>query len=114
MPMTATRRDLIRLIVDLVHATQFLAHATEENTRISKLLRADLARMSRRGTARRSARPRRGRRPGPPPAVGTPHLRLVAGAGADLKDGEPAGRRPVLPAPVGPPGVAATQAPPTT
>jgi hypothetical protein len=73
---TPTRRELISRIVELVHATQTLVKATEENTRVSRGLRADIARMSRRTASRRAARPRRR---GEPAAPAAPHLRVVAG-----------------------------------
>jgi hypothetical protein len=112
MSMTATRRDLIRLIVELVHATQTLARATEENTRVSRSLRADIARMSRRARSRRSGRPRRSSRRAEPAAGGAPRLRLVSSARAEGREAQPRRRRAAMPEAAGQPSVAATHAPP--
>lgn len=110
MPMTATRRDLIRLMVDLVHATQCLVRATEENTRISRSLRADIARMKRRAPTRRPGRPRGSLRR-PKPAVDRgPRLRLVSGGRRETREaGMP---RAPLGSRAGEPGVAVIQRPP--
>jgi hypothetical protein len=111
MPMTATRRELIRLMMELLHATESLVRATEENTRVSRGLRADIARLTRRAPARRSARTGGPSRRSAQTLDRDPYLRLVNSRRREASDVGAARRLPMSQG-AGEPGVVATQAPP--
>ena len=79
--MRPTRKDLYKQIADLIWITQDLVRATEESTRASRQLQADVARLVRRATPQRSRRP--DRRPavaaGAPDSLPLTRMRLVQG-----------------------------------
>jgi hypothetical protein len=52
--MRPTRKDLLKQIAELIWITQDLVRATEESTRASRQLQADVARLVRRARVQRS------------------------------------------------------------
>jgi len=69
--MGPTRKELLQHIVELIVATQELTRATEEQTRVYRALREDIAGLNRRQRSRRVDRLRPLVRPGAefPPRV---------------------------------------------
>ena len=69
--MGPTRKELLQHIVELIVATQELTRATEEQTRVYRALREDIAGLNRRTRPRRVDRLRGLARPGAevPPTV---------------------------------------------
>ena len=75
--MGPTRKELLQHIVDLIVATHELTRATEEQTRVYRALREDIAGLNRHPRPRRVDRPRGLARPGAevPPTVTPMHAR---------------------------------------
>ena len=69
--MGPTRKELVQHIVELIVATHELTRATEEQTRVYRALRVDIAGLNRRSRPRRVDRLRGLARPGTevPPTV---------------------------------------------
>jgi hypothetical protein len=71
--MGPTRKELLQHIVELIVATQDLTRATDEQTRVYRALREDIARLNRRPRPRRVDRLHGLARPGVPvPPTVTP------------------------------------------